>query len=162
MKSLKKATQDFIGNVTQSVKSGLTPLISHINQKWRLQGRIRLTNRWAAKNPKKFMVSFLIIMGFIISTDIIITSFIKQGQEKNPLSNIANVDDVFDGMRQIENNRENIKMYFSKMIDDGIKLNNQLDSINKIERKTPTDSLEMQRIMAKLNVISNILSNEKN
>lgn len=162
MKSLKKATQDFIGTTTQSIKSGLSPLISHINQKWRLQGRIRLTNRWAAKNPKKFLASFLIIMGLIISTDIIVTSFIKKDHEKNPFSDVAKVDNVFNGMRQIENNRENIKMYFSKMIDDGINLNNKLDSINKIENKSHTDSLEMQRIIAKLNVISNILSNEKN
>lgn len=162
MKSLKKATQDFVVTTTQSIKSGLSPLIAHINQKLRLQGRIRLTNRWAAKNPKKFLVSFLVIMCLIISIDIIVTTTINKTHVKNPISNVAKVDDVFDGMRQIENNRENIKMYFSKMIDDGINLNNKLDSINKIENKTHTDSLEMQRIMAKLNVISNILSNEKN
>lgn len=163
MKSIKKTTQDFIGTTNNAIKSGLNPLLLHLNQKWRLQGRKRLLNKWAFKNPKLFFASFLIIMVVIISGNFVIPAFINnKAKNERPLSNIARVDDVFNGMREIENNRENIKLYFAKIIENGQNLNNQLDSINQIERKTHNDSVKMKKIITQLNVISNILSHEEN
>lgn len=163
MKSIKTATQNIMCDVGKCINEIYSPIRNQLNKKWKLQVRIRLANRWARQKPRRIMIAFLIAMGIIICTDILVTSLIsKDKKSEMPIESIMSVENVFNGLRKIENNRENIRQYYSQLVADGTKLTNQLDSINRIEHKTHKDSLELKRIMDRLNIISNILFYEEN
>lgn len=145
----------------ESAKEGVKPFGNTLIKKLRLKGRIRIANRWALKNPKFLMISFLISMAAIFLMDYVIGNLISDNKNENVYSNLIR-DPLVSSYSEIENKREEMKMHLSLLIEQGNRLTNSLDSLNKIETKTQKDSLMMINIISRLQTISNILSDEKN
>lgn len=148
-------------HVKSTMAEYLSPLRSYISDKWKLKGKIRLLNIWAKRHPKRFMASFLVTMLCIFFLDVVITSAIKDNAKKGSLPMLI-VSQNFDGMRKIENNRENIKSVFSKIVEDGNILIAELDSLKRIENKTREDSIAIINIANQLYNINKILPYEEN
>lgn len=164
LKSKRKSentSQENKNHIRNSLNDFFSPLRAFVNDKWRLKERIRIANMWAKRNPKKFMATFLISMFLIFALDIIMNFAVSTNKNKNE-NQLLMVNNVFDGMRNIDRNHENIRDFFRMILTESQYLTHQLDSLNNIEIKSHQDSVLMVQTLNRINVIQNILSHEKN
>lgn len=160
MKSVKNTIKGFKANL----HSCFNPYVSKIKKKLKLKGRTRLANRYARKHPKRVVAGFFASMLLIISADIVIMCCLDNKNEGTsvPFASIYSTEATFQSMRNIQTNKENIRLYLSTVIEDYTNLNIRLDSLNSLENKTHKDSVEMKSIISKLRIISNTIPNEEN
>lgn len=138
-------------------------LFHQAKSKLRLKGRIVLANRYAKKNPKKFAGTFAISMIFIFALNFFSLAYNNaKTDENNSINNLMEINSTFNGMTKLQNNRETIKEHYEKIIKEGLNLTNRLDSLNNLNYKSPSDSVEIVFIINRLNVINKILAHEKN
>ena len=156
----KQEIKNIITGSSKLFSSSWNNLGNSIGNRFRMKGRIRLANRWARHNPKRFFVYFLVCIVSMIAVNESIYFLIKKHREKEYHSGMLAVRPVFEGRHRIEANREGLKMQISMLIDEGRELLTVLDSLNNIAVKTPSDSLEIYRVMKQIETISNILDNE--
>ena len=131
-----------------------------VSKKLRLAGRIRLANRWARNNPKKFVGAFFLSMLMVFALDFTTTAFMKGKEIDSNHRSVVEMDHTINGMRKIEANRESIKTFFGNIVEEGTELTHKLDSLQNIENKTHQDSLAMMATINRLNAINTILSYE--
>ena len=143
-----------------SLKSWLSPLSLHLNDRMRIKSRIRLANRWASRHPKRLMITFLISMLFIGIMDAAVSSFISRNKNMDSKGMLM-VNPMFNGMHRIQANREGLKQQIQMVVDEGNGLVSELDSLEKIPLKTREDTVRMKDTMRRLKAISKILQNEK-
>ena len=136
-------------------------LKNFINKKIRAKGRIKIANRWAKNNPRQFFVSFLSVMAMIILINVSLYIFRKHNRERLIDESIFKTQLIVSRQR-IDENNEKIKNQYHALLQEGLILTNQLDSISKLKVRTHTDTIEMTRIIAQLNVISKLLKYEEN
>lgn len=125
-----------------------------------MKARIVLANRWARHHPKRFFVYFLVCMASLVTVNETIYFLVKKNHQNNTATSVLAIRPVFDGIHRIDANREGLKMQLNLLIDEGNTLLNSLDSIYNLPVKTHNDSIEIHRLMKKIETISNILDNE--
>lgn len=157
----KKNKTKYQSRIKDAISECLSPLNEFISDKFQLKGKVRLANRWAKRNPKRLFAAFLVSMVCIFTIDVIVTSIIKD-THKSGVPEMFMVRQSFDGMRNIDSNRENMRLLLSYLIEEGQNLVNEIDSISKIEHKTELDSIAIVSALNRLNVITNFISNEEN
>lgn len=162
MKQIKNTTKNIVNSISTGVADLSSSIASVFGHKWRLKGRIKLCNRWAKKNPKKFMVYFFSLMMLILAFDLISLAFFHEDRLKAPITGLVQANSYFEKRRNIDQNRERAKEKYEELIQKGNILLNQLDSLKNIPQKTHKDSIELAITVRQLNILSNSLSYEKN
>ena len=155
-KKIKKS----VGESTKVFSESLNRLGESIGNKFRMKGRIRLANRWARHNPKRFFVYFLVCIASLITINESIYFLMKKHHPHDISSSVLAIRPVFDGRHRIYANREGLKLQFSELINEGQELLSVLDSLSHLPVKTSADSLKIYHVMKKIETISNILDNE--
>lgn len=162
MKKLGTNIKSFVNTICSSLNTSMTSLITKYKNKWRLKGRIRLCNKWAKHHPKKFIVSFILIMILIFSLDMGLTCIYKEKRALVPVTGMIQIQNSIAKVRQMDNRRNQIVNQYNDIIEQGNNLVARLDSINKIQNKTAEDSLNLYLTIEKINIISKMITNEEN
>ncbi|EJW89767.1 hypothetical protein EVA_22126, partial [gut metagenome] len=76
-----------------------------IGTKYRLAGRIRLTNIWARKHPKRTFAYVIGSLFFLLASTIMIDSMTLSNKREPDVSNIAQLEPMFAGFRMIQTNK---------------------------------------------------------
>ena len=132
---------------------------------WKLRERIGQANEWAKENPKKLFHWTVGILTLSLAITIFFTvlSFIadEQKEQKSLVGNekgqIEDIQPMFNGLNQIENNRKQIKNEVKDMTNKGIEVKNELDSLCNLPYKTHEDSVRIYRDYRQLQVIVDYL-----
>lgn len=139
-----------------AISDWLKPKVSSLNKRHRIAARIRLANRWATKNPKKtaaHVVSSLLVM-FVMN--IIVTGARLESQEPK-LSEIAQVEPIFDGFRRIQANKETHRNRIADLTRQGNELRHDIDSLMSIPSKSHDDSIKIVTRYKQLEQVANTL-----
>ena len=140
----------------------------NLSKHWKLRERIAKGNQWAKDNPKKFfhwtvgVLSFFLVLTIIFS----IAAFLTDEQKKQkPLvgenGEIENIQPMFDGLHNSENNKKVIKSEVHDITDEGLEIKKELDSLVALPYKTHEDSVQMYRDYKRLESIVNFLKKGK-
>ena len=143
------------------VKSWLQPKVSAFGKRHRIAARIRMANSWATRHPKRtfgYVVGSLLI---VLICDIAIAGIKAENQMDN-MSQIANVEPVFNGFRTIQANKDNQRKTLLEMTAKGQSLHQELDSLIAIPHKSHRDSIEIIRRYNRLENIVNSLKQNDN
>lgn len=146
---------------TNQVKSWLQPKVSAFGKRLRIAARIRMANSWATRHPKRtfgYVVGSLLMVLFC---DIAIAGLRAESQMDN-MSQIANVEPVFNGFRTIQANKDNQRKALLEMTAKGKSLHQELDSLISIPHKSHRDSIEIIRRYDRLEKIVNSLKQNDN
>ena len=106
----------------------------NLSKHWKLRERIAKGNQWAKDNPKPLV-----------------------GQN----GEIENIQPMFDGLHNIENNKKVIKSEVHDITDEGLEIKKELDSLVALPYKTHEDSVQMYRDYKRLESIVNFLKKGK-
>lgn len=141
-----------------TLKGFLMPMLNNLFIKTRYRGRARLINRWGRKHPKKviwlYSASAVLLLGLNLP-GLFIPQNNNPGRDPLRLEDMAKTGSVFDGMTDINRNREAIQSAVSDYAKVNVELCLRLDSLISLENKTATDSLEIMQLYRKLNYNTN-------
>lgn len=145
--------------IHRTIGGYLRPLIENFSKSWRIPGRVRLANRWALNHPKWTALS---VVGILFS--LTVANFITIAQEDltqkamaESLTQIDDVDQVFEGLRRIQNFKESQRLDVVEMTRRGQTLKQELDSLIDIPEKSPADSAKIKRHYRELETIAKTL-----
>jgi hypothetical protein len=88
------------------VKSWLQPKLGEIGTRYRLAARIRLANIKAKKHPRKTMAIVVSTLTFLLIGNLAMDRYYSSNMEEPNISSIANVDQMFQGFRAIQANKD--------------------------------------------------------
>ena len=143
------------------VKSWLQPKVSAFGKRHRIAARIRMANSWATRHPKRTFSYVLGSLLMVLFCDIAIAGIKAENQMDN-VSQIANVEPVFNGFRTIQANKDNQRKALLEMTAKGQSLHQELDSLIAIPHKSHRDSIEIIRRYNRLENIVNSLKQNDN
>lgn len=146
---------------TNQIKSWLQPKVSAFGKRHRIAARIRMANSWATRHPKRtfgYVVGSLLMLLFC---DIAIAGLRAESQMDN-VSQIANVEPVFNGFRTIQANKDTQRKALLEMTTQGQFLHHELDSLIAIPHKSHRDSIEIIRRYNRLEKIVNSIKQNDN
>lgn len=157
MKPLKRSILETKNKFHASLGAHINPRLEKMSMRLRLQGRIRLANRWGRHNPKELAA---ISIGTLASLTLIsfasIAHFASTKQEVPPRP-IAKVDNVFNLMNRIDEYKKFQQNEVNKLALQGESIKNSLDSLIRLPVKSHRDSLEILRKSRQLSIIVNNL-----
>ena len=70
MKSIKRSLQESRLNTHRLIRAWLQPRLGEVGNRFRLGGRIRLTNRWARKHPRRTFACVVGSLAFLLAGNI--------------------------------------------------------------------------------------------
>lgn len=129
-------------------KNCISPVKDYIMTKTRLNARVKIANRWGCKHPKLILLGFIVTLCSVAAADIIVSSAVKRSMEisfESPIvgvSRFSYLEDL-DKKKMLENKLERHYVIFMGLTE-------KLDSLNKIPRKTHSDSIEIARVSRKI------------
>ncbi len=142
------------------IKSWLQPKVSAFGERHRMAARIRLANSWATRHPKRTFGYVVGTLLMVLFCDIAIAGLRAENSMEN-MSQIANVEPVFNGFRTIQANKDNQRKALLEMTAQGKSLHHELDSLIAIPRKSHRDSIEIIRRYSRLeNIVKSLKQNE--
>jgi hypothetical protein len=124
----------------------LHPYLHGLGKRWRLAARIRLANIKARKHPKR---TFGLVVGCLLLVFVFDVSMNFRSHEQqtmlgeSPMSDIAQMDPLFEGFRHIQANKAVQQNELQAMAAEGKALHAQLDSLLALPKKTHRDSLRI-------------------
>lgn len=142
----------------------LRPKFERMGTNLRLKARIRLANRWAANNPRRFAwtstgtLAFLFIIALIPS---------PKPKDSNIFADnaIMDIQPVLNGLNSIHQSRKAHEAQVNGLISEVVKAKNDVDSLLSLPVKTARDSAEIVSKYRKIKIITQTLNdnnNEKN
>lgn len=140
----------------------LSPLFLKIGRMLRIEGRSRMANRWARRNPRAFMTGYCIVAALIFSVTVLL-DFLpgdKPKEETDLVSSIVPINNRLKYLDSYETNQQLLKAEIAEMGRKGQKLYNEMDSLMKIEDLTRNDSARIADIYNNLNTTFNNRRNE--
>lgn len=168
MKSFIKELRNHRLKTHLLIHSWLQPKLGAVGIKYRLPARIRLTNRWAGKHPKRTFACVAGSLLFLLAGNIVLdmakanrTDRFDESNEQT-VSTIAHMEPLFDGFRTIQANKDIHRQTLLKLAGKGQMLRKELDSLIAIPKKTKVDSTKIVRSYQQLERIVNSLKNNDN
>ena len=140
MKSLRMTMRDSRLKAHNVINSWLKPKVGKIGTRYRLAARIRLTNAWASRHPKRTFVYVVGSLLVILIGDMMITGMRAEMTEPG-VNMIANVEPIFNGFRTIQSNKETHRKTILEMTAKGQAIRHELDSMIAIPSKSHEDSI---------------------
>ncbi len=145
---------------SNQINSWLKPKMGAIGTRYRLASRIRLTNSWASRHPKKTIGYVVGTLLLILLCDIAITGIRAELQMDN-VNQIANVDPIFKGFRAIQANKDTHLRTILEMTTKGQLIKHELDSLIAIPQKSHEDSVGIIRRYGSLeNIVKSLKQND--
>lgn len=160
MKIFPKAKAN-VDQYFSEMKEYLFPLVIEFRERLRLDGRVRLANRWGRKHPKRLFAYFVSSVLCIGICDFVISSCIFACDKNNEQQKVLTVQPMFQGMHEINARKMSIKNNYDMMVQKSKQLGMELDSLNAIENKTKEDSIDIKVKREQIIIISNLIRNEK-
>lgn len=163
MFKLKKKGKESASRIHSAIRGWAAPWCERISQKIRLHGRVRLANIWGRKHPKLLMWYFCGIMVLNILLGTAYSLFVEHRDEPalDP-ERFASSMKVFDGLQQVNRNREAVKESYRTLMATGNTVLNELDSLMAIKEKNHQDSIEILIRYQKIQTLNNFIGNEEN
>lgn len=155
MLGIKKRGREQSAKLHRIIRDNIAPYVARLSQRIRFPARKRLANRWGRRNPKKVVAMYAVFaLAAILWNGLgLVHSRESRRQTKDPLgfSGMTAVANPFDGMAEINMNREAIRSSLTDVAEVNMRLAQRLDSLCSKESLTRNDSLEIVRIYRKLN-----------
>lgn len=146
--SLFKKPIDGIGCALRSIAGRVS---EDLSAQWRLNGRIRLLNRWCRHNPKKMFVCFLVTFFSIAVLDFML--FQPTPSNSKHLKFDTSAPTVYEDWKDISNEygkRNELIQFVNKTID----LRSRMDSLINIPNKSHVDSMQLLQCVNELKSLS--------
>lgn len=157
MKSLRKTLKNSRLATSTQIKAWLQPKVGAVASRYRIAARIRLANSWATKHPKK---TFGYVAGTLLAVllcDIAFAGIRAESQMEN-VSEIANVEPIFNGFRTVQANKDSQRVAILELTNKGQALRHEIDSMIAIPNKSHDDSIG---IIRRYNSLENIVKSLK-
>lgn len=157
MFGIKRKGREHSSKLFEELQHRIVPMLQWIGSKARYNGRKRLFCRWGRKNPKKVIIYYASIASMLLVWNImgmvLPRNSVKSNKSSDPLKleSVADGNNVFDGMTQINSNRESIKNAVQDYAEANLKIANRLDSLIRLDHKSRHDSIEIVRLYRKIN-----------
>lgn len=157
MFGIKKKGRATTQKLHSFLKDLLSPVAFRIANKLRMQGRMRLANRWARKHPKYFISGYCILAVTILSGTLLWDFMIRDRSEdkESIMSSIVPINHRLKYLEIYEANQQMLKNEIAELGRRGMVLYNEMDSLMRIENKTREDSTRIACIYTNLNSIFN-------
>ena len=160
MKSIKRSLQESRLNTHRLIRAWLQPRLGEVGNRFRLGGRIRLTNRWARKHPRRTFACVVGSLAFLLTGNRETDEAAWTGTES--LNGIALVEPMFQGFRTIQANKNVHRTTLMELTGRGQKLREELDSLIALPRKSHADSIRIVQRYQQLEHIVQSLKNNDN
>ena len=142
------------------IKSWLQPKVEAFGKRHRIAARIRMANSWSTRHPRRTFGYVVGTLLMVLFCDIAIAGINAENQMDN-MSQIANVEPVFNGFRTIQANKDTQRKALLEMTAQGQSLHHELDSLISIPHKSHRDSLEIIRRYSRLeNIVKSLKQND--
>jgi len=155
MFGLKKKTPNFIKSFVCMLNDLFSPVNSFIEKKTRIGGRSRLANRWAKRNPKRFMALYSVIAMTIIIFTLFTGLKYNDGDSASGGEVQIKHENVlahrFDFLAMDEINRQKIKDMRSELAHNGKDILMEIDSLKSLKQITHSDSLRIAYLNSIIN-----------
>lgn len=158
MFKFSKKYREHSARLHHHIKETLSPAFQFLKGKSRFEGRKRLFVRWSGKNPKKVMVAYSIAAVLLLACNIAGLVYPTSNEvDRDPLnlSRLSSSQEVFNGMSEINNNRQILRSTVEQYAEKSLAVAYRLDSLIKVENKTHQDSLDIAILYRKLNPTQN-------
>lgn len=128
---------------THSVmRSWLQPRLGEVGTRWRLAARIRLANSRASRHPKSTFIYVVCTLLAILVGDMMFNG-IRAEMNDPQVAQIAYVEPVFNGFRNIQANKNIQRQRILEMAENGRLIHHELDSLIALPSKSHTDSIQI-------------------
>ena len=135
LKAKRQAMHDSIKSVAQEFCFG-------IGLRFKLKEKIDAANRWAACHPKRVVA--LTVGSLVLSLAVNLMLSTSEPKEATPdFGNIADLQPMFEGMRQIQTGKTMGQRIVVGFVDEGQRLRLELDSLVALPIKSHTDSVQI-------------------
>lgn len=138
-----------------SLRSRIAPFLGSIFEKTRYNARKRLFIRWGRKNPRTIVWSYACFAVVILGWNILGSVYSGNRETAHEddflkLKAMAASGEMFDGMANINRNRECIQSAVSEYAKLNMDIARRLDSLMNVENKTRKDTLELMELYYKI------------
>lgn len=130
-------------------------LYAKLLNKLRWNGRVRLANRWASRNPRKWAIYtycafFLIFLSCFIP--------VNKGDDKKTLGleDVTDIRPVVNGLNHIQSLNDARNRSIVELSVTVAQLKNEYDSLMSIADKSHDDSLRIYHVAKKLELLSQL------
>lgn len=137
-KKLKKKRREVHGKFVGSMKDGC----GRLGIRLRLKERIDKANSWAAAHPKRTAAFTIGALVLSLLMNFLITAVAPQTNEPK-LDDIADVQQMFDGMRQIQQGKTAHQSIVAGYVVEGQVLRREVDSLRRLPVKSHEDSVRI-------------------
>lgn len=128
-------------SIHDSIKGAAQEFCFGIGVKFKLKERIAALNKLASLHPKQ--TAALTIGAFTLSLAVNLMLSTSEHKEATPdFGNIADVQPMFEGMRQIQSAKTMGQRIVVGFVDEGQRLRRELDSLVALPIKSHTDSVQ--------------------
>lgn len=144
-----------------SLQEAIRPHAEKLEQKLGIRQRIANLGAWCAQNPRGMFVGVVTIL--VVLTAISIFTALYEGKhDGNFLDGIDDTSSqVFDNVRVIESQNEEIKAGFRALGEEGLRRKAIIDSIMALPVRTHEDSIVVLTNMQRIQTIYNFLKNNE-
>lgn len=137
-----------------------------LSKSMKLSERIVATNNWAKKNPKVFFggVFGILVLCVVMSATALVASFLVpdtesgSGKEEQSVFDIGNIQPTMNGFRTIDMQKKQEQREVNSLIDHGMELKKELDSLRRLPVMTHDDSIRYANDYNRLEDIVNFLN----
>jgi hypothetical protein len=163
MGKIRKYMKEKRSHAAASVAGGIRFILNFCEGKFRIRGRIRLLNRSASHHGKGVvaMTASLLSVLFILNIIYPILSpsdKVKEESLAEDVSSIENIIPTFDRLSSIELSKKSQKMETVAMIQRGVDIKSELDSLMALAVITHNDSVAIATKYRQLSIISKTLN----
>lgn len=153
MFGIKRRGREQSAKIHRLISGAVAPWIERVSGRLRFPARKRLLNRWGSRHPRRVVALYAAFAVSILLWNVaglVIGSPEKGGSD--PLGLAQRLEgNPFDGMLDVNRNRESIREAVSELAETNVRLANRLDSLCSLRVKTRRDSIEIMTICNKLN-----------
>ena len=162
MNGMKGYVRNIRISLRNQIVGWLKPGVGALGRSCRLQGRIRLMNRWSRQHPKRMGCLVIGSLVAVLLSDLFLSAHFAANQTAPNQVAIANMDSVFRGLQIIQENKLVQQNTVLSLTDRGRILHRELDSLIALPNKSHQDSMRIIRDYKVLERIVKSLNNNGN
>lgn len=136
------------------IKNLLSPYLQKISETIRIDGRIRLANRWGRKHPRRLMFYYAVFSVTLLAVTLITDIMNHAASDTSDVLKISDIPQMYNRLNFIqsqEGKQELIKHEIADLYGKGLILYNELDSLQHLQNKSHQDSIRIITIYQALN-----------
>ena len=159
MKSIKQVLREKRTRVRGWSEKHIRPAMGRIGMKLRLPSRIRLANRWARNNPKRFTACSISVLSISFLT-CLVSSLVSLGRSQTSqsgnasLAGMAHAQSSINRLNELQHNADYNRKVEQEIAIQGGVIKRELDSLMAIPEKTLEDSLRIRKCYTQMKFIA--------